>query len=119
MATTPRDSQFAHFAELLVNELLQCRDGQMDASDYWREQANATIARRAYDLVQHTINHVNPIALEFTTKSVVSAAIPDMTEWPVEDHATYESWLTTRPDPAEVERARVVLRRRMAGTEEW
>lgn len=111
---TPRDIQFAHFATLLLDELLSHRDGMIETSDWWQEQARATIARRAYDLVQHTLERVEPSTLAYQPLSDVIARVPDMHAWPDEAEANIEAWLTTRPDPKDVERAITPYRRRTA-----
>jgi hypothetical protein len=40
------------------------------------------LAKRAYDLVRHTIFHINPYWLDALDFDEIPARIPDMTEWP-------------------------------------
>lgn len=101
---TPRDRQFANFAGLLAAEL-----SRADPS-YWPQLA----ARRAYDLVWHTLAQVDPAALDFQPLAHVMRTIPDMLAWPDEMEAQYGAWLSTRPDPADVEQALTLWRRRAA-----
>ncbi len=42
------------------------------------------LARRAYDLVSHTILNIDPYHLDALPSEEIPARIPDMTEWPVE-----------------------------------
>jgi hypothetical protein len=70
-----KDTQFAGFAELLLEELLNKRDGMIDTSDWWKEQAKVTIARRVYDLACHVSTQTLLIAHGDMSK------IPDMTTW--------------------------------------
>lgn len=106
MNNNPRDIRFTNFANLLIDELLSKKDGVMDTSDWWQDQARAIIARRAYDLVQHVIQRVEPSALAYQPLPSVMRTLPDMESWPDENKATFEAWLTTCPDPAKVEHAR-------------
>lgn len=68
-----RDTQFAGFAKLLINDLMQA-----NSSDD-RAKKEQVIARRAYDLVKHTIRELqyddDRYSDDWTQK------IPDMTEW--------------------------------------
>lgn len=99
---TPRDTQFATFARLLCDELARTD----------QRTRHEIAARRAYDLVQHTLERVEPSALAYQPLSDVIARIPDMCAWPDESQANIEAWLTTRPDPKDVERAITPWRRR-------
>lgn len=103
---TPRDTQFQGAAWLLCQDLARAH------RDTWQQ----LIARRLYDVVSHTLACVDPSALAYLPHAHVLATIPDVSRWPDEDKATIEAWLTTRPDPKDVERAITPWRRRTAQT---
>ena len=69
MSTNDRDTHFLGFAKLLFRELY----GVDDTVEY--PVPERLIARRAYDLVGHTLDHTNPTIYGFDH-------IPDLTEWP-------------------------------------
>lgn len=71
-----RDTQFAGFAELLSNEL---RGWELSKPD-----VKQIIARRAYDLVRHTIECTSHIDLDRLTSDEHTLRIPDLTTWPEE-----------------------------------
>lgn len=102
--STPRETQFATFARLLCIDLIRA-----DPS-YWQQ----IIARRAYDLVWHTLACVEPAALAYQPLAHVMRDVPDMSKWPDEGEAQFNAWLSTQPDPAKVERALTPWRRRTA-----
>jgi hypothetical protein len=69
-----RDTQFAGFAELLAQELI------MEAQRPDRSELLLLLARRAYDLVKHTL-----LTTDYPDRFNLTAAmqeIPDMTAWP-------------------------------------
>lgn len=84
MSNTPRATQFTGFAHALLLEMLAQRQGEWidfnsgDPSEI--EEYSAIIARRAYDLVVHTIAHSTT---DFDWPTQVTD-IPDMTEFPKE-----------------------------------
>lgn len=72
-----RDTQFRGFAELVMRELL---------ASYGYNEAGDIIARRAYDLVCHCFEQMNPIAPQAcSTTEEMLEGIPDLTEWPKEN----------------------------------
>lgn len=94
MSESARDTQFKGFANLLMQEI----DEQVGAVTQWgvehdiddqakigQELASrwqTVIARRAYDLVQHTLNHA-----PMTEYYADVEDIPDLTELPKEQEA--------------------------------
>ena len=72
-----RETQFAGFAKALLEELLSQRDGALDYSEWWQRQAEAIIARRAYDLVRHA-------AGDITSQAAHVDAVSDLAELPGE-----------------------------------
>lgn len=69
-----RDTQFQGFAKLLMSELLT------HFGDF--EDMERIIARRAYDLVEHTIEHMRPyIYGEQVAGQECVSDVPDLTEW--------------------------------------
>lgn len=97
MSENVRDAQFAGFAEKLLGELLSKRDGMLDVSDWWKEQARLAIAQRAYDLVEHAIGCVEMDPGGATTTQLVGG-IPDLTEWPEEEAAALEHYANHQYD---------------------
>jgi hypothetical protein len=91
-----RDTHFRGFAHLLMQEI----DEQIGAVTEWGieheidsqekiglelySRWRTVIARRAYDLVFHTIMNIDPYHLDALSTEEIPARIPDMTEWPVE-----------------------------------
>lgn len=73
------DTRFQGFAELLFEELHQAGDVWFD--DRWK----TVIARRAYDLVKHTILNIGPADLDILTTEECVQRVPDMDEWTKED----------------------------------
>ena len=77
-----RDTHFASFAKLVAEEL---PDPPVDDSYLglptaeWKETIQKIIARRAYDLMIHTLYHSR------YDREVPSVSIPDMTAWPEEN----------------------------------
>lgn len=76
MSDNPRDTQFQGFAKALMSELLTY------FGDF--EDMKKTIARRAYDLAEHTLDHapVREWALPCQ-----GSDIPDLTELPKEQES--------------------------------
>lgn len=91
MSENPRDTQFKGFASLILGEMLQASktySGLIDSeSSTWQEAMQQIIARRAYDLIEHTICSENPIAHQCMSEDEIVASIPDLTEWPKEQEA--------------------------------
>jgi hypothetical protein len=75
----PRDTQFVNFAKLVIADLEEDHDLRMDIAI---DDVIAIIARRGYDLVEHALETMNPIAHQYakSTEEIVRS-IPDM-EWP-------------------------------------
>lgn len=74
-----RDTQFQGFAKLLTDELVQ--QTPLGISD----EVEKIIARRAYDLVEHTLEHAETIAFDrLSIDEHVERLIPDMTKLPKE-----------------------------------
>lgn len=86
MSENPRDTQFKGFAKALMHEMVALNGyGCIDISGHWtdediQEYVDA-IARRAYDLVVHTIYSVPPLAYECREDDEIVASIPDFTAW--------------------------------------
>ena len=83
-----RDTQFAHSAKSVVEELVDVNGVWIDTSnDYWREEWEEIIAHYAYDLVKHTIQ-ISSETLTPVSKKHLEATetmlpmIPDLTKWP-------------------------------------
>ncbi len=82
--STERDTHFAKFAELLLEDLggdiAQLMDETADSGDY-EGHMRLIIAQRSYDLAQHTIDALWPY---INDKAVEPSAtdIPDLTQWP-------------------------------------
>lgn len=75
-----RETQFAGFAKLLVDNLFN--RGRVWVDDAHRERWETTIAECAYDLVGHTLSSVAPIDLDRLSIEELVAKIPDLTMWP-------------------------------------
>lgn len=85
MSENPRDTRFAGFAHLLsveVANLLIERAGSNDGLDDAQE-VELLITQRAYDLVRHTISHIQT-ANEGCTIDEHVEVTPDLTSWPEE-----------------------------------
>lgn len=82
MSQNPRDSQFTQFASLVLSEMLEASkkySGLIDSeSGDWQEAMQRILARRAYDLVSHTVSSQNPIAYQLMDDDEIVATIPDM-----------------------------------------
>lgn len=74
-----RDTQFAHFAILLYQELCDRCLVQIDRP-LVRDFMKKVIAQRAYDLVVHTL-HITDYPDRFNLDNAMQE-IPDMTAWP-------------------------------------
>lgn len=86
--TSPRDTQFAGFAKLLMQELIQADTGNIHTGDdgALSRTWEALIARRAYDLVTHTVLSLGPANLDVLTADECVQRVPDLAELPtVED----------------------------------
>lgn len=83
-----RDTQFARFALMLMNEILNVKG--MYTNPNWRLDCQDVIARRAYDLNQHSVGHTLEYLHECDIKTSggmgkrIVPSIPDMTELPKE-----------------------------------
>jgi hypothetical protein len=77
MSTNPRDTQFAGFAGLLLEQLLNV-EGVYVESSYGEVRTlwEPIIAQRAYDLVAHAVNETIGISK--------IDHVPDLIEWPKE-----------------------------------
>lgn len=77
MTNLNRDTQFQGFAKALMEELLTY------FGDF--EDMEQIIARRAYDLVAHTLDHVEAVAFDrLSIGEHVESFIPDLPELPEE-----------------------------------
>lgn len=71
-----RDTQFKGFAKLLLHDMLEAQGVNIDEyDDDWEEVWEEVIARRAYDLVVHTLYHA-----PMTEWTCGPSDIPDITE---------------------------------------
>jgi hypothetical protein len=88
-----RDTQFQSFAKLLLDELVA--DGSIEIDTGWDtedskayDDAQAIIARRAYDLAVHVLNSQHEISVSASTaEERLYCSIPDMTELPKEQES--------------------------------
>lgn len=83
MSNNARDIQFQGFASDLWDEIIQAGiDGIYgeDPDSYCKR----IIARRAYDLVSHTVRNTSSRDLEVLDYDEIPPRIPDMTELPKE-----------------------------------
>jgi hypothetical protein len=76
-----RDTQFQGFAKALMSELDAVSTTTYASLDKAREAYELAIARRAYDLVKHTLDHA---PVREWAMPCHGSDIPDMTEWPKE-----------------------------------
>lgn len=72
-----RDTHFLGFAKLLADELKV-------TGGYPISEVKQLIARRAYDLVAHTIENTEHIDLDRLSTEEHVPRIPDLTAWPRE-----------------------------------
>lgn len=81
-----RDTQFAGFAEKLYQEIqeMACSYRTAPSPEELKQRECEIIARRAFDLVLHTVWNVAPIDLERLFMHEVAAKVPDMATWPEE-----------------------------------
>jgi hypothetical protein len=86
MSDNPRDTQFQGFAKVLLDELCEASIVMVETpfQDDWREEWEVTIARRAYDLVSHTIRNTSSRDLDVLDYDEIPPRIPDMLELPKE-----------------------------------
>jgi len=85
-----RDTQFAGFAQAIYDEMTMnviLSENRHDA-DVLRQEQLRIMARRAYDLVEHTINHA-PVDEFEGDKGFDARDIPDMSQWP-EEQSTHD-----------------------------
>lgn len=92
-----RDTQFAGFARALLDEIESVSADYspppgryITGSPKWEEVVRGIIARRAYDLVEHTLDACDQLESDagleshgFTSDYLLSS-IPDLTTWPEE-----------------------------------
>ena len=71
-----RDAHFQGFAKLLYDELENLHYRRPFTPDGYVREVQTIIARRAYDLMIHTLYHSR------YDRTVPSVSIPDMTAWP-------------------------------------
>jgi hypothetical protein len=71
MSTDPRYTQFQGFAKALLNEL----------TGYEYSACEQIIARRAYDLVRHTVLSLSARHFQCLQDREIVASVPDMTAW--------------------------------------
>ena len=88
MSTLDRDEHFRGFAKLLFDDVAAMFMKWVVATRWEREEPAHDIqlylARRAYDLVHHTLLHVEHINLDSLSYEEHVTRIPDMTELPEE-----------------------------------
>lgn len=84
MSTNERDTHFANFAELLLKEIwphlppLFNNEPPDDNDEAIQKTVEQIIARRAYDLVMHTLRSITETDLEYAiSKEAIIAGIPD------------------------------------------
>ncbi len=84
--TTERDTHFAGFAKLLVDELdsRSLIPVHPRAKDAMKEAVAALIAQRAFDLAEHVYNHTTEAMTAFSSFAVIAEEndIPDLTTLP-------------------------------------
>jgi hypothetical protein len=87
-----RDTQFSGFATLLLDELVEDMLGGVPImiGSYAYDDMKEIIARRAYDLVEHSIRYVamlmaNDSEVMFIPRQDGADFVSDMTEWPKEE----------------------------------
>jgi uncharacterized protein YbaA (DUF1428 family) len=81
----PRDTQFQGFAKALWTELDErnfTSEACNPAMSMYRDEAITLIARRAYDLVKHTIENTEHYNLDVLSPDEHVERIPDMIELP-------------------------------------
>ena len=87
--SSARDTQFVGFAECLfqalqpdLTTLFVALGSRREQDIVWAESIiQSIIARHAYDLVSHTILHVEISALDMLPHEECVQRIPDMTKW--------------------------------------
>lgn len=88
MSKDERETKFAGFARLLMNELLGDA-GYIDIHKFWDSEEVAVyeqiIAQRAYDLVTHTIDSTFVNLSTGDDRAGALEAVPDLTEWPAQE----------------------------------
>lgn len=84
--TPAEPEQFAGFAQLLLDELLDVDGVYIDAcGEEWEEEWRQLIARRAYDLARHTLESCSKQHRDYGMEPEIDmSTIPDMSTWPEE-----------------------------------
>lgn len=87
-----RDSHFQNFARLLLKELddtigkgvKRLESGMIYSGADFAQELGQIVARRAYDLVEHSVDALLPLIYTngFSPTTDIFETIPDMTEWP-------------------------------------
>ena len=95
MSTDPRSTQFRQFAALMAKRASELPDVYIEISDFGNghEQWERFLAECAYDLVSHTMLHVNPYHLDALSFEECVSRIPDMTAWPEQEKGKTEEEL--------------------------
>lgn len=84
MSSTERDTHFAGFAQVLLQEMFEGRS-YIDFSKFDEdvcEQYQLLFARRAYDLVHHAMWNIASIDLERLSMDECTHKIPDLSALP-------------------------------------
>lgn len=85
-----REDQFRQWAKTVLDHMLSKRDGMIQTSDWWQEQAQSILARAAYDLAQHAIGysleylHECGLSTSGSMNSRIQRVIPDLPALPEE-----------------------------------
>lgn len=89
--STPRETQFATFAKLLLKEMIEEEFGQLNVNALATgsiADLEQLIAKRAYDLSQHTVGYTLEYLYECGMRTPgsmnlsIQPSIPDMTTLP-------------------------------------
>lgn len=89
--TQERDTHFQGFADLLFPEVsklfftLYARIEEhrpIEVIDAVEDEIRTLLAQRGYDLVKHTVLHIDPYHLDALPYEEIPARIPDITAWP-------------------------------------
>ncbi len=89
--STPRETQFAGFAKLLVDQMLALPGVVVESAyEYAPAEWEKIIAQRAFLLAIHVVQFTSERNLKMMHAGMLSAAqcvdqIPDMVDWPKED----------------------------------
>jgi hypothetical protein len=87
-----RDTHFQGFAHLLQDELnnaweYYARNLASISSEEYKQEIALILARRAYDLVKHSIECAYPDWLDAHDYDDIPERITDLTEWPPTEEA--------------------------------